>query len=244
MSNLQTIITHARRIAGNLNINDWSDAVCIEDANEALNEFEMDLLNVRSDIFGEKSTLNSIASGQSVVQFPTDLLLLKRVDINFQDPTDLTKFYTASEFDSGNPPNGMNWDWFLINQPKSDPLIDLRGGWFEVAPKADATYSNAVKIIYLAKLTVQNSAGVAYTDGRFAAVTDLLPYPLSILPEVLAYKMAAIFNRALGGVASIKNKTDEFENDYMKKMKKITDGVQTNEATLVAKSVQVNSYSF
>jgi hypothetical protein len=244
MTNLNTIITHARRIAGNLTTYDWSDTTAIEDANEALNEFEMDLLAVRSDVFVEKSTLDSIVSGQSVVQFPTDLLELKRVDINFTDPTDSTKFYKATEFDAGNPPNDFNWDWFLDNQPKTNPLVDVRGGWFEVAPKADANYSNAIKIIYLAKLTITDAGGTPYVDGRFAATTDLLPFPLSLYPEALAYKMAAIFNRSLGGATPTANKTMEFENEYAKKMKKIVDGISTNETSLIAQPVQINTYLY
>ena len=242
-TNLNTIIIQARKILGNLTTKDYSDANAIIDANDAFNEFQLDLMSERSDFFTEKSTLNSIALNQSVVQFPTDLLMIKHVDVNFYDPTDYTKFYPATEFESGNTPQGYQWDWFLNNQPKNLPLIDIRGGYFEVAPKADAVYTNAIKILYSAKLQPTDLSGNPYADARFAATTDLLPYPLTMYPEILAYKMAVIFTQGTGQTNPVLNKANEFEVKYKEKLHKLINGVQTNFETLIAKSVQGSGWT-
>ena len=239
--NLNTCITYARTILGSLTTTELSDSDAISYANDAMNEFEMDLASERDDYFAEKSTLNSISSGQSVVQFPNDLLLVKLVEVNFFDPTDATKFVKASEFDASNTPmgGGMNWSWYLTNQPKSQPLVDLRGGWFEVAPKADATYANAINLIYLAKFVLYDVNGNALTDNRFANTTDLLPYPLTMYPEILSYKIAELRTRSIGNVSTAVQKAELFQTKYKEKVLKLTESVQTNEQSLTSRSAQV-----
>ena len=240
--NANTIIAYARKIMGNLNVYDLTDADALLFLNEAFNEAQMDLVNIRADFFVEKSIFNSISNNQSVIQMPLDCLLVKRIEVNFTDPTNVDYFKKCTEFDAANAPK--SWDWYLKNQPKSEPMVDLRGEFAEIAPKADADYNNAIKIIYISKSEIYDANGDKVSNQRFSATTDLIPYPFSLYPEVLAYKMAEVITYTLGNTSTIQNKALGYERLYDKKMKKLVSGIETDLEVIVSKSVPIDTRSF
>jgi len=241
MAALSSSITTARNLLG-VTSTDLSDSLAISLANVGFDDIQLDLFLKNPDIFVEKSTLQSISNGQSVIPLEDDLVFLKRVEVNFYDPTDATKFKVAREFDAS-VFKDHSWEWYLENQPKDNPLVDVRGGYAEIAPKADADYTNAIKIIYAAKLQAKNSGG---TDIglQFQNTTDLLPYPLSIFPSIIAFKICQYYVLKQGKTASVMNKAANWENIYNNTMAKMLRALKSTQETFQAESVSIDTRSF
>jgi hypothetical protein len=142
--------------------------------------------------------------------WPSDLWLPKEVMVNYIDSTQ-GNYREVDIMDAGNLPDGTSIQQIRANQSKADPVIMNNGDWFEVfpAPNNSVNKDNLTQffriIYFLAPVKFVSAAG----DGTDVAV----PYPLSLSPWLLAYRMAWI--QALRGNEEMKTRADGYEKNYL-----------------------------
>lgn len=161
--------------------------------NEALFDFRRKLTVLRKDLF-IKEAQRSIQASQikggatpGKFLFPADMWLLKNIQVNLTDPTNQDLYYEAAQVDSSNLQGKTSWEYVKKNQPKTSPVFDFRGDWFEIAPTPEDTNAgNALKIFYFEAPT------------EVTAITNTLSFPETLDYRTLCYKVAAIYLGTLG----------------------------------------------
>lgn len=142
--------------------------------------------------------------------WPSDLWLPKEVMVNYIDSTQ-GNYIETDIMDAGNLPEGVNIQKVRNNQSKSDPVIMNNGDWFEVfpAPNNSVNKDNLTQffrlLYFLAPVKFVSAAG----DGTDVTV----PYPLSLSPWLLSYRMAWI--QSLRGNEEMKARADGYEKNYL-----------------------------
>lgn len=141
--------------------------------------------------------------------WPSDLWLPKEVMVNYIDTTS-GNYRECNIFDEGNLPAGTSLQQMRALGSKSNPMIENRGDWFEVIPAPNNSVNkdnltNFFSLIYFLAPTLFVSAAGDGTD-----VT--VPYPLSLHPFLLSYRMAWI--QALRGNEEMKERADGYEKNY------------------------------
>ncbi len=186
MATLSDVIRQAR-LKALTDSNGLTDTDAIDYANEAILDLRMHLIGKREDLFNQEAkrsiTSNEINIGAypGKFTFPTDMYLLKSIEVNLQDPTNPLLFVTPEQIDASNLAEGVTLDFLRQNQPISSPMIDVHGDWFEIFPTPTQALTNALKINYF------------IAPQTFVATTDNINYPESLDYMVLAYKIASIY---------------------------------------------------
>lgn len=239
----EVIIEYTRRILGDLTITDLPDADAIAFLNDAWMYFQLKLAKEREDFFVMEASLLNMMKDKNRYAFPDDMLIAKRVEINYTDPTDLNLFIKADEVDVANLPSGQSWDFVKRNQSQSNPLFDHRGSWFEIAPIPDRNLTKAIKVYYLQRADILDNIGSP--KKRFTLITDQVPYPISFYPEIMSYKMASIYMKKTGTTRVSQSKSVEFEAEYLKRFELILEGMSPKgQSTYQTKSIPWTGYEF
>lgn len=190
MATLSTAIADARTIAYT-DSNGISDANGITFANFALYDIQRKLIKRREDLFLQESkrdiTSTQIVGGSAPGKFlfPTDMWLLKTIELNITDPTNQSLFLPVMPVELANLAQYQSFDWLRANQNSQFPLFDPHGDWFEIFPTPTVVPSGTghIKILYY----------LAPTD--FVATTDTINFPFSLDYRVLSYMIAAHYHR-------------------------------------------------
>lgn len=165
MSTVATILGYARA-QGHTDSNGISDTNGISWTNDSLNEYHRLLIKKGVDASQVQEAILSLtlsANNLAVALWPTDLLLLKELEVSFSG-TSLSNYITAQQVDVSNLPQGISINLLRSTQSTQNPQFDDRGDWFEVFPSANCS----AHIFYFLKPT------------EYVATTDVLSYPETI----------------------------------------------------------------
>lgn len=193
MANQLSDVLGYARVLAKTDSNGLGDTAGISMANDAQRELQEDLIARRADLFLQESyraiTTNEINTGSSPGKFllPSDLWLLKSIEVNLIDTTVQSNYVTPTPIDAANLPDGTSVDWLRANAAVTAPYIDMHGDWFEIFPTpiASQALASALKINYF----------LGPTD--FAATSDFVTYPFTINWRILSYKIAAVYRRTI-----------------------------------------------
>jgi len=210
MSTVQTAIDYANtKIQGNGNL---SSADGLLFANEAKSDYRLELIKRGVEAAQIQESYRDVevaaANRGSTFLYPTDMLLLKQISVNYTDTTQ-QNYIIVQQIDVGNTQQNMSFEFLRVNQPVENPLFDDRGDWFEMFP-AFTTQMNLVQALrifyYLA-------------PDPYTSTSDTLLYPESVDPYVLSSKMVALYYERQEKF----DQADHFQSVYLKKVDRVVD---------------------
>jgi len=197
---LQKIFDKTRRLTNTTTIT-LPDARLLDLSNETYLDIQRRLAQEEIEILGTiKKT--DLMSGQTNYQLPTDILTILRMEVNYDDPTDNTKWVKVNQTDLGNLP--YEFYNLLQSQPKSQPLMDLFASQIFLFPQATANQISGIRLWYIPK------------QSDFTSTSDQIPAILDNYWEVFAYGNAFRYFEELGRPEA--NKKLELYEAFMQKM--------------------------
>jgi len=197
---LQKIFDKTRRLT-NTTTTTLTDARLLDISNETYLDIQRRLAQEEIEILGTIKKTDLIA-GQANYQLPTDMLTILRMEVNYDDPTDNTKWIKVSETDLGNLP--FEFYNLLQSQPKSKPLMDLFASQIYIFPQASTNQANGIRLWYIPK------------QPEFTNTSDQIPAILDNYWEVFAYGNAFRYFEELGHPEA--NRKLELYEAFMEKM--------------------------
>lgn len=197
---LQKVFDKVRRIT-NTSTSTLTDARLLEIVNEAYLYIQRELAQNEIEVFGAIAKTD-LVSGQSNYQLPDDLLAVLRIEINYDDPSDETRWVKMTESDLANLP----YEWYsLINsQPKSKPLYDLFSNSIWTFPKAKEDSLLGLRLWYIYKLE------------DFTSTSDTLPKVIEKYWDVLANTASWIYFEEIGH--PLAQRRFEISQTYLQRM--------------------------
>lgn len=231
---LQSVLTHARTVA-KADTNSMPDAQGIILANDAQTQVQMMFIKRRRSFFLQESTRDITAaeiiggSSPGKFLFPPDMWFLESVEYNPIDTTQQLLYKRPRQFNIANTPNNKSTDWLRQNQSINQPLIDIRGDWFEIFPTPIVVMTLAFKIFYYLQET------------DFVSTGDTVAYPFSLNYYCLSFMIAARW--------SALNKKTDLAAEWEAKAQEIVDlvidmienGVQT---PMQSRGLQTTGYQY
>jgi len=197
---LQKIFDKTRKLT-NTTAKTLQDARLLEITNETYLDIQRRLAQEEIEIFGTIKKTDLVA-GQANYQLPTDMLTILRMEVNYDDPTDNTKWVKVNQTDLGNLP--FEFYKLLQSQPKSKPLMDLFASQIFLFPQATSNQANGIRLWYIPK------------QPEFTTTSDEIPAILNNYWEVLAYGNAFRYFEELGHPEA--NRKLELYEVFMEKM--------------------------
>ena len=179
---LQKIFDKTRRLTKTTTIT-LSDARLLDLSNETYLDIQRRLAQEEIEIFGTIKKTDLVA-GQTNYQLPNDMLTILRMEVNYDDPTDNTKWVKVSQTDLGNLP--FEFYNLLQSQPKSKPLMDLFASQIFIFPQPADNKVNGIRLWYISK------------QEEFTNASDEIPIILDSYWEVFAYGNAFRYLEELG----------------------------------------------
>lgn len=211
--------------------NGLTDANGIIFANEALQDFHRRLVQHGVDASQLQEAYTSGVVGQGTYLYPTNMLFLKAIELNYTDANP-QNYVTAEQVDVSNIPNSQSFGWLRTNASASAPQFDDRGDWYEIFPTPilGQNISNMIRMFYFTQPT------------QYAATTDTVAYPENLDVTILGWRIAASFLYSLG-TARIPD-GDKFmvnyENRVTQYISTLGRGVQQ---PLQAKALEISGWS-
>ncbi len=175
--------------------------------NEALVDFHRELVNnsIDASALQEAYRDGSVpsAGNGSTFLYPTDMLFLKAIEINFSN-TNAQDYIKAEQVDHANLPGSTSFSWLRKNQSKQAPQFADNGDWYETFPSFTSgdNLSQAIRLIYFQKPT------------EYTSVSDTIAYPASLDYRVIGTRIAADYKNSL-----VEGSGDLINFDYAKRIK-------------------------
>jgi hypothetical protein len=191
MANQVSDVLAFARLKAGTDSNGISDSDGMVFLNESQRKRHLQILAVKGDLFFQESyrdiTSDNIVGGSSPgkILYPNDMFLQKNIQLNLIDPDDVGNWKTPTQVDRSNLPDGITWEWLKANQPKTQPLIDNHGDWFEIAPTPTEAIASSVKLGYF----------LGPTD--VSATSDFLSYPFTLNWRILGFDIAGAYFEAM-----------------------------------------------
>src|SRR3990167_348445 len=213
---LSTVLAFSRAQA-QTDSNGLTDANGIIFANEALQDFHRRLVNkgVDASQLQESYTTATVptAGDGSTFLYPTDMMFLKAIEINYTDTT-ANNYLTALQLDVSNLKGQSSFSWLRGNADKNAPQFDDRGDWFEVFPAFTSAdnLTKAIRIIYFKKPT------------DYTAVGDTVAYPENLDQAILGWRIAASYYYSLNKMDEGNMFNDKYEervNQYINTLARV-----------------------
>jgi hypothetical protein len=145
------------------NVSPWTNANMLILTNIAKDNVSQAIVQVNPDYFGETSTADTVNAQQEYTK-PTDLLLMKRVDVS----------YTNTQAGSYNPAKivtladlrDQGEDYYATYQPTTSPMVRFDDTGFFLYPKpTSTTYGSAfLRLWYVPKRTDLANLAESSTD--------------------------------------------------------------------------------
>lgn len=167
---LQTVVNRTRVIT-RTNSNTLTDAQVLALSNETNLDIERELAQNGVEEFGVVAYTD--VSTTTNYDKPTNLLKYLRLEINYTDADDTTKWRKVNFVDLPNLPRV--WQDFVNSNPEIQSAMDDFGGQFYPAPLSDNAVTAGLRIWYLAKI------------DDYTSVSNTLPYPLNLFWDTIAY---------------------------------------------------------
>lgn len=168
---VQTIYDETRRLT-RTNSNTLVNADLLLLTNDSYLEIQRELARNKIEVYGLVATASLVAS-QEDYAMPADCFEIVHMEINYDDPTDYTKWRKMTPSDLPNLP--VTWQQFVRDNTTSSPEWDTFGGQFYVAPRPPTNEAAGLKLWYIQK------------KADFTAVTDNVVYPLTLFWQLFPY---------------------------------------------------------
>lgn len=177
---LQDIYTESRRLT-HTNTTTWVNADLLTLTNLTWLDIQRILAENAIEVFGIIAHTD-LVSGQDSYAIPSDCFEIVRMEVNYDDPTDDTKWKKIGYADLANLP----WEIkdALKNTSSANPVVDQFGGNFFVMPKATANLTAALRLWYIKK----NTDFVGTTPS-----TEFVPWPINLRYEIFCHGNAYRF---------------------------------------------------
>ncbi len=231
MATLATILSFSRVQSGT-DSNGLTDASGIIFANEALQDFHRRLVQHGVDASQLQEAYTSGTVGQGTYLYPTNMLALKAIELNYTD-TSQQNYRMAQQVDVSNIPGNQSFSWLRTYCDASAPQFDDHGDWFEIfpTPVAGQNVASMMRIFYFLQPT------------QYASVSDTVSYPENLDVTLLGWRIAASYLYSLGS-ARIPD-GDKFMVNYENR---VTQYISTlgrgSQQPLEAKAIQLSGWSF
>lgn len=189
MATLQSALDFARAQA-QTNSNGLTNANGVIFANEALVDFHRRLIDHSVDASQLQESYTdataAAANNGSTFLYPTDMLFLKAIEVNYAD-TNAVNYITAEQVDVSNLAGQSSFSYLRANASTRNPQFDDRGDSFEIFPAFTAAnnLSKAIRIFYYLKPT------------EYTSVSDTIAYPESMDVRILGWRIAAMYYYSL-----------------------------------------------
>lgn len=207
MSTLSDVLTYSRTQA-QTDTNGLTNTSGIVFGNEALFDFRRRLVDAGIDALGiqeayRDGSVPSSGNGSTFL-YPTDLMFLKTIEVNFTD-TSAQNYIRAEQVDHSNLPGNTSFSWLRQNGSAQQPQFADNGDWYEIFPafKSGNNLSQAIRIIYFQKPT------------EYTAVSDTISYPESLDYRILGWRVAADYYYSLNKFTE----GDLFNSKYEERVK-------------------------
>lgn len=217
--------------------NGLTDTIGIVFANEALQDFHRQLVNRGVDASQLQETYRDgsipAAGNGATFLYPTDMLFLKSIEVNFTD-TNANNYRVATQVDVSNLAGNNSFSYLRQNANKFNPFFDDRGDWYEIFPafQSGDNLSQAIRIFYFLKPT------------EYVATSDTVVYPENLDTTILGWRIAASYLYSLQDSSSMAA-ADKFMSKYIERVEQyiatLGRGIQTpNQAT----PLQITGWEF
>lgn len=202
---LSTVLAYVRAQV-QTDSNGLSDAKGIIFANEALQDFHRRLVAAGIDASQLQESYTSATAGQGTYLYPTDMLFLKAIELNYTDIS-ANNYRLAEQVDVANLPGNTSFSWLRGNANKQSPQFDDRGDWYEIFPTPTTAdnVTQLIRIFYYLKPT------------EYTATSDTVAYPENLDTTILGWRVAASYFYSLG-TAKIPD-GDKFNAKYEERVK-------------------------
>lgn len=183
---LSTVLNYVRAQV-QTDSNGLTDAKGIIFANEALQDFHRRLVHAGVDASQTQESYTSGTANQGTYLYPTDMLFLKAMSVNFVDQSN-SNFLPAQQLDVSNIPGGVSFEWLRSNQSPLWPMFDDRGDQFEIFPTPTSGFNltNMFRIFYYLQPT------------QYTAVSDTVAYPENLDTAILGWRICGDYLYSLG----------------------------------------------
>ena len=226
MATVSDLLTFSRAQA-QTDSNGLTDTNGIIWANEALTDFHRRLVKAGVDASSIQEAYRDAsvpATGNgSTFLYPTDMLFLKAIEINYSD-TSPNNYLRAEQVDHSNLQGTTSFSWLRVNASKQLPQFADNGDWFEVFPSFTGSdnLSQAIRIIYFQKPT------------EYTSTSSNISYPASLNYRMLGWRVCANYYKSLNKFTEALN----FDAEYLKMVQDYIDNLsrgsqQPIQATLV-----------
>lgn len=186
MATLANVIAFARAQA-QTDSNGLTDTNAIIFANEALVDFHRNLVNKQVDASQLQEAYADGVAGTGTYLYPTDMLFLKAIELNYQGGT-AQNYRVASQVDVSNIAGWQSFSFMRANADPFNPQFDDRGDWFEIfpTPVGSNNLTQLIRIFYFLKPT------------EYTSTSDNVSYPESMDIRILGWRIAASYYYSLG----------------------------------------------
>lgn len=225
---LSTVLNFAR-LQAQTDSNGLTDANGVIYANEALADFHRRLVNKGVDASQTQEAYTSGTAGQGTYLYPTDMLFLKAIEVNYTNTT-AADYKTASQVDVSNLP-GSSFGWLRANGNPYSPQFDDRGDQFEIFPTPTAAnnLTNMFRIFYFLKPT------------EYTTVADTVAYPENMDAALLGWRIAAMYYYSLNKMAEGDAFNLKYEERVMQYCATLSRGTQQ---PITATVLQMDGWNF
>lgn len=226
---LSTVLNFSRAQA-QTDSNGLTDTNGVIFANEALQDFHRRLVSSGVDASQLQESYTSGTAGQGTYLYPTNMLFLKAIEVNFTDTTE-QNYLKADQIDVSNIAASASFSWLRKNQNTQWPKFDDRGDWFEIFPTpiSSNNLSNMFRIFYFLKPT------------EYTSVSDTVSYPENLDSTLLGWRIAAMYYYSLNKMVE----GDAFNMKYEERVKQyiatLGRGIQT---PIEATPIQSTGWNF
>lgn len=167
--------------------NSLSDTNGIIFANEALQDFHRRLVAKGVDASQIQESYTDATANQGTYAYPTNMLWLKAIELNYTDTTP-NGYQFTSQVDVSNLAGQSSFSWLRGNASRMTPQFDDHGDWFEIfpTPLSSDNLSQLIRIFYFLQPTPYVTTG------------DTVAYPESLDVTILGWRIAASFLYSLG----------------------------------------------
>lgn len=196
-------ITYAQQLA-QTDSNGIGSVLGLNLYNDALQTMTRDLIARDIDAAQtQESYTNLTTASPNTYAWPTDMYMLKTIEVNYQDQTQ-QNYLPAKPVDVSNI-QGRSFDWLRANQDQQSPLFDNRGDTFEIFPTPQVGNSQGIRIFYYLTPTEAPDVGTA------------VQYPQSLDYRALSCLIASRYYKSQNDI----NMATVYAQEYMERMGKI-----------------------
>lgn len=229
MATLNQILDFSR-IQGQTDSNGLTDAKGIVFANEALVDFHRRLVDKSVDASQLQEAYTDGIAGQGTYLYPTDMLFLKAIEVNFQGGSP-ANYQTANQVDVSNLAGWNSFSYLRQNGDAYNPQFDDRGDWFEIfpTPTGSVNLTQLIRIFYYLKPT------------EYASVSDSVSYPESMDIRILGWRIASNYYYSLNKFVE----GDAFNMKYEERVNQYCATLARGSAQPIeAKAIQLDGWQF